>query len=137
MDKKNNNIVKKIYLKVLMVLFLFSTVIVIGGSVVKERLGYGYVFHSWLDVTYLIAWVLMIGLILIIPFTYLNAWLGGIIIPFVLFVAFIWGTIGYNEEIRKGEYIVTETQQIGEKAIRYYENINIFFMKFHHEEYVR
>ena len=42
-----------------------------------------------------------------------------------------------NEEIRKGEYIVTETQQIGEKAIRYYENINIFFMKFHHEEYVR
>ena len=39
----------------------------------------------------------------IVPFTYLNVWLGGIIIPFVLFVAFIWGTIGYNEEIRKGK----------------------------------
>ena len=138
MDKKNYNIAKKIYIKILIVLFSVSSVIAIGGKIVKQILrGYGYVFHSWLDVTYLIAWVLMIGLILIIPFTYLNAWLGGIIIPFVLFVAFIWGTIGYNEEIRKGEYIVTETQQIGEKAIRYYENINIFFMKFHHEEYVR
>ena len=138
MDKKNDTIAKKIYMKILIVIFSVSSVIAIVGRIVKQILqGYGYVFHSWLSVTYLVAWVLMIGLILIIPFTYLNVWLGGIIIPFVLFVAFIWGTIGYNEEIRKGEYIVTETQQIGEKAIRYYENINIFFMKFHHEEYIR
>ena len=124
MDKKNDNIAKKMYIKILIVLFSVSAVVAIGGRIVKQILrGYGYVFHSWLNVTYLVAWVLMIGLILIIPF--------------ILFVAFIWGTIGYNEEIRKGEYIVTETQQIGEKAIRYYENINIFFMKFHHEEYVR
>ena len=137
MDKKNNNIVKKIYLKVLMVLFLFSTVIVIGGSVVKERLGYGYVFHSWLDVTYLVAWVLMIGLILIITFSYLNVWLGCIFIPFVLVFAFTWGNIGYSKEIRQDQYIVIETQQLGEKVIRYYEDINIFIMKRHHEEIVR
>ena len=137
MDKKNNNIVKKIYLKVLMVLFLFSTVIVIGGSVVKERLGYGYVFYSWLDVTYLVAWVLMIGLILIITFSYLNVWLGGIFIPCVLVFAFIWGNIGYSKEIRQDQYIVIETQQLGEKVIRYYEDINIFIMKRHHEEIVR
>ena len=138
MDEKNDNIAKKIYIKILIVLFSVSSVIAIGGKIVKQILrGYGYVFHSWLDVTYLIAWVLMIGLILIIPFTYLNAWLGGIIIPFVLFVAFIGGCLGYDKEIKKGKYIVIETQQIGEKAIRYYENINIFFMKFHHEEYVR
>ena len=104
MDEKNDNIAKKIYIKILIVLFSVSSVIAIGGRIVKQILrGYGYVFHSWLDVTYLIAWVLMIGLILIIPFTYLNVWLGGIIIPFILFVAFIWGSIGYNEEIRKGE----------------------------------
>ena len=136
MDKKNNNIVKKLYIKVLIVLFLVSAIIAIGGSVVKERLGYGYVIHSWLDVTYLVAWVLMIGLILIITFTYLNVWLGCIFIPFVLVFAFIWGNIGYSKEIRQGEYIVIETQQLGEKVIRYYKDINIIIMKMHHEEIV-
>ena len=138
MDKKNDNIAKKIYIKILIVIFSVSSVIAIVGRIVKQILeGYGYVFHSWLSVTYLVAWVLMIGLILIIPLTYLNLWLGSILIPFILFAAFIGGCIGYNEEIKKDKYIVIETQQIGEKAIRYYENINIFFMKFHHEEYVR
>ena len=136
MDKKNN-IAKKIYIKTLIVLFLVSAVIAIGGSVAKQILGYGYVFHSWLDVTYSVAWVLMIGLILIITFTYINVWLGAIFIPFVLGFAFIWGNIGYSKEIRQGEYIVTETQQLGEKAVRYYDNINVFIMKYHHEEYVR
>ena len=138
MDKKNDNIAKKMYIKILIVLFSVSAVVAIGGSVIKPILrGYGYVFHSWLNITYLVAWVLMIGLILIIPFTYLNVWLGSILIPFILFVAFIGGCLGYDKEIKKGKYIVIETQQIGEKAIRYYEDINIFFMKFHHEEYVR
>ena len=41
-----------------------------------------------------------------------------------LIFAFIWANIGYNEEIRQGEYIVTETQQIGEKAVRYYDKRN-------------
>ena len=138
MDKKNYNIAKKIYMKILIVLFSVSSVIAIVGRIVKQILrGYGYIFHSWLSVTYLVAWVLMIGLILIITLSYLNVWLGSILIPFILFIAFIGGCLGYNEEIKKGKYIVIETQQIGEKAIRYYENINIFFMKFHHEEYVR
>lgn len=137
MDKKNNTIAKKRYMKVLIVLFLVSAVIAIGGSVVKQRLGYDYVFHSWFDVTYLVAWVLMIGLILIIPFTYLNVWVGAIIIPIVLIFAFVWANIGYSKEIRQGEYMVTETQQLGEKVIRYYEDINIFIMKRHHEETVR
>ena len=76
MDEKNDNIAKKIYIKILIVLFSVSSVIAIGGKIVKQILrGYGYVFHSWLNVTYLVAWVLMIGLILIIPFTYLNVWL--------------------------------------------------------------
>ena len=138
MDKKNYNIAKKIYMKILIVLFSVSSVIAIVGRTVKQILrGYGYVFHSWLSVTYLVAWVLMIGLILIITLSYLNVWLGSILIPFILFVAFIGGCLGYDKEIKKWKYIVIETQQIGEKAIRYYENINIFFMKFHHEEYVR
>ena len=138
MNKKNSNIAKKIYKKILIVLFSVSSVIAIVGRIVKQILrGYGYVFHSWLSVTYLVAWVLMIGLILIITLSYLNVWLGSILIPFILFVAFIGGCLGYDKEIKKGKYIVIETQQIGEKAIRYYENINIFFMKFHHEEYVR
>ena len=131
------NTTRKIYIKTLIVIFLVSAVIAIVGSVVKEILGYGYVFRSWLNVTYSMAWVLMIGLILIIAFTYLNVWLGGIFIPFVLGLALFWGFIKYNEEFRQGEYIVTKTQQIGEQAVRYYEDINIFVMKFHHEEYVR
>lgn len=137
MDKRNENVIKKRYTKILIVLFLISTLIAIGGNMVKEKLGYDYVFHSWLDVTYLISWVLMIGLILVITFTYLNIWFGSVLIPFVLFFAFLWESIGYNKEIKQGEYIVTETQQLGEKAIRYYEDINIFVMKRHHEEYVR
>lgn len=136
MDKKNNNITKKIYIKILIVLFLVSAVIAIGGNVVKQRLGYDYVFHSWLDSIYSVAWVFMIGLILIITFTCINVWLGGILIPFVLGFAFLWGNIVYSKEIIRGEYIVTETQQLGEKAIRYYEDINIFIMKMHHQEYV-
>ncbi len=137
MDKKNNNIAKNIYNNILIALFLISAVIAIGCSIVKQSLGRDYVFHSWLEVTHSVSWVLMIGLILIIAFTYLNVWLGGIIIPFVLGFAFFWGSIGYSKEIRQGEYIITETQQLGEIAIRYYENINIFIMKYHHQEYVR
>ena len=68
MDKKNDNIAKKMYIKILIVLFSVSAVVAIGGRIVKQILrGYGYVFHSWLSVTYLVAWVLMIGLILITP----------------------------------------------------------------------
>ena len=76
MDKKNDNIAKKMYIKILIVLFSVSAVVAIGGRIVKQILrGYGYVFHSWLNVTYLVAWVLMIGLILIIPFTFKRmAW---------------------------------------------------------------
>lgn len=66
---------------------------------------------------YLAAWVLMIGLVLIIALSYLNIWFGGILIPFVLCFAFFWGNIGYSKGIRQGEYIVTETQQLGEKVI--------------------
>ena len=56
MDEKNDNIAKKIYIKILIVLFSVSSVIAIGGKIVKQILrGYGYVFHSWLDVTYLVA----------------------------------------------------------------------------------
>ena len=103
MDKKNYNIAKKIYMKILIVLFSVSSVIAIVGRTVKQILrGYGYVFHSWLSVTYLVAWVLMIGLILIITLSYLNVWLGSILIPFILFVAFIGGCLGYDKEIKKG-----------------------------------
>ena len=63
------------------------------------------------------AWVLMIGLILIITFTYLSAWLGGILVPLVLGLALFWGNTGYSKEIKQGQYIVTEIQQLGEKAI--------------------
>ena len=102
MDKKNDNIAKKMYIKILIVLFSVSAVVAIGGRIVKQILrGYGYVFHSWLNVTYLVAWVLMIGLILIIPFTYLNVWLGGIIIPFVLFVAFIGELLDTMKKLEK------------------------------------
>ncbi len=79
----------------------------------------------------------MISLVLIIPLSYINVWAGGILIPFVLCIAFFWGIIAYDNEIRQGEYIVIETQQLGERAIRYYKDINIFIMKIHHEEYVR
>ncbi len=133
---KKNNKTKKIYLKILIILFLVSAVIAIGGNLVKQRLGYYYNFHSWFIVIYEVAWVLMVGLVLIIPFTYLNVWLGGIIIPFVLYIAFLGGGFLYNKEIKQGEYIVTETQQLGEKVIRYYEDINIFIMKKHHEEVI-
>lgn len=137
MDKRNNNLSKKKYIKILIVLFLVNALIAIGGSVVKQMLGYDYVFHSWLDMTHAVAWVLMIGLVFIIPLIYLNVWLGDIVIPFVLIGAYIWACLGYHKEIRRGEYIVTETQQLGEKAIRYYEDINIFIMKKSHEEYIR
>ena len=133
----DNNTDQNIYIKILIVLFLINSVIAIGGSTIKQRLGNDYVFHSWLNVTYSVAWVLMIGLILIITFTYLSAWLGGILVPLVLVLALFWGNIGYSKEVKQGQYIVTETQQLGEKAIRYYEDINIFIMKKHHEEFVR
>ena len=51
MDKKDN-IAKKIYMKILIVIFSISSVIAIVGRIVKQILqGYGYVFHSWLSVT--------------------------------------------------------------------------------------
>lgn len=136
MDKQNKNIAKDRYIKILIGLFLVNTAIAIGGSLFKESLGNDYVFHSWLSFTHSVSWVLMIGLIVIMIFTYLNVLLGCIFIPLVLGFAFFWGNIGYSEEIRQGDYIVTETPQLGETAIRYYEDINIFIMKEHHQEYV-
>jgi H+/Cl- antiporter ClcA len=136
MDKRKNNLSKKKYIKILIALFLINALIAIGGSEVKQRLGYYYVFHSWLDITHSVAWVLMVGLVLIIPLTCINVWLGGIVIPFILIGVCIGADIGYHKEIRQGKYIVTETQQLGEKAIRYYEDINIFIMKMSHEEYI-
>ena len=42
MDEKNDNIAKKIYIKILIVLFSVSSVIAIGGKIVKQILrGYG------------------------------------------------------------------------------------------------
>ena len=44
MDKKNDNIAKKMYIKILIVLFSVSAVVAIGGRIVKQILrGYGYV----------------------------------------------------------------------------------------------
>ncbi|MDO4925244.1 MAG: hypothetical protein Q3980_06235 [Turicibacter sp.] len=136
MSKRNNNLGKKKYIKILLILFFINTLIAIGGSVVKQKLGYDYVFHCWLDVTHSVAWVLMIGLIFIIPLTYLNVWLGSFFIAITLIIAYAYACLNYNEEIQQGEYIVIEIQQLGEKGIYYYKDVNIFIMKRSHEEYV-
>ena len=47
-------------------------------------------------------------------------------ISITLIIAYASACLNYNEEI----------QQLGEKAIYYYEDVNVFIMKKSHEEYV-
>lgn len=52
MDKKNDNIAKKMYIKILIVLFSVSAVVAIGGRIVKQILR-GYVMFFILVKCYL------------------------------------------------------------------------------------
>lgn len=134
MDKSNE---KKRYLTILVGLFVISALIAVVGSLYKGSFGDDYVFHSWLSIIHVISWILTIGLALMIPFTYINVWAGIAVIPFILIILLFGIVLGYDKEIRTDKYIIIETQQLGEKAVRYYEDINPFIMKFSHEKYVR
>lgn len=68
-----------------------------------------------------------------ISLTYLNLKLGFVAISFILIAMYFVGGINYKKEFRSGQYIIQEVQQLGEKVIYYYEDVNIFVMKMLHE----
>lgn len=136
-EKINGKTNKEKYMLVLILLFLVSFTIAILGSIAKQDLGYEYVFHSWMSIVHGFSWTLTIGLAIMISLTYLNIQLGFIVIPFILIAMSLVVGINYTKEVRSGQYIILEVQQLGEKVIRYYEDVNIFIMKRSHEEIVR
>ena len=131
-NKKSNK-----YIKILIVLLLISLAIAIIGSLIKQNLGYEYVFHSWLSSVHMLSWILVFGLIILIPLTYINSYFGIIIIPIILFIMFTAFGFTYTKEVKSDQYIVVEVQGLGEKLVFYYNDINKFIMKRSHEEILR
>lgn len=125
------------YIKLLIVLLLISLTIAILGSLIKQNLGYEYVFHSWLSAVHMLSWILVFGLIILIPLTYINSYFGIIIIPIILFIMFTAFGFTYKKEVKSDQYIVVEVQGLGEKLVFYYNDINKFIMKRSHEEILR
>lgn len=133
----NKNIDKSNYIKILLLMFLVSTLIAITGSISKQRLGYEYVFHSSISVIHMFSWILTVGLAIMISITYLNSGLGLFIVPFILFAMCVVYGFTYEEEVRSGDYIIKEVQGLGEKMIFYYEDVNMFIMKRSHQEIIK
>ncbi|WP_195336790.1 hypothetical protein [Paraclostridium bifermentans] len=131
-NKKSNK-----YIKILIVLLLISLQIAIIGSIVKQNLGDEYVFHSWLSTVHMLSWILVFGLMILIPLTYINSYFGIILIPIILFIMLIVVGFNYTKEVKSGQYIVVEVQALGEKLVFYYTDINKFIMKRSHEEILR
>ena len=133
-DTANKNIEKSNYLKILILIFLISSVIAITGSIYQQHLGDEYVFRSSIIVIHTFCWILAVGLAIMIPLTYLNSGLGLTIVPFIVIAMFVLCGFTYKEEVRSGEYIIEEVQGLGEKMIFYYEDVNMFIMKRSHRE---
>lgn len=125
------------HIKFLLLLFLCNFLIAIAGTIAKNYLGDGYVFHSWLRSLHIFSWILTVGLVFIIPMAYFNKALSVLILPLIL-LALIYGFVfAYNKESKSGPYIIQEVQCLGEKIIFYYKDVNIFIMKKSHEEIIR
>ncbi|MGL5560061.1 MAG: hypothetical protein ACRDC3_13025 [Paraclostridium dentum] len=85
----------------------------------------------------MLSWILVFGLIILIPLTYINSYFGIIIIPIILFIMFTAFGFTYKKEVKSDQYIVVEVQGLGEKLVFYYNDINKFIMKRSHEEILR
>lgn len=103
------------YMKVLIFLFLGSLIIAIIGSITKQNLGDGYVFHYWVTIVHIFSWILTLGLIILIPLTYINRYFDVIVIPIILFIMFTVLGFTYTKEVKSDQYIVVEVQCLGEK----------------------
>lgn len=133
-NKTNENLN---YMKILILLFVVNFLIAIGGTILNNYLGDGYVFHSWLSALHIFSWILTVGLVFIIPLAYCTNYLSILILPVILLALTFGFGIDYKEEIRSGPYVIQEVQALGEKMVFYYTDVNIFIMKKSHEEIIR